>query len=173
MTLETDKIRLRALEPEDLDWLYRLENDDRLWSQGCSNVPYSRYVLKKYISDSRQDIYLDGQLRLAVVAQDSGEAVGCVDLTDFSPRHLRAEVGIVILPGFQRRGYATAALRMLADYARGHLFLHQLYAVVSTENTGGCRLFRQAGYECCAKLPDWLRKNAGVFAHAFLFRILL
>ena len=36
---------LRALEPEDLDFLYIIENDSSLWKFGASNVPYSKYVL--------------------------------------------------------------------------------------------------------------------------------
>ena len=29
-----DNIRLRALEPEDLEWLYSVENDEELWQWG-------------------------------------------------------------------------------------------------------------------------------------------
>ena len=42
-------VNLRAIEPEDLDLLYRIENDVRLWNVGTSNVPYSRYVLHDYV----------------------------------------------------------------------------------------------------------------------------
>ena len=38
-------IRLRAIEPEDLDLLYQIENDSSLWDVGTTNVPYSRYTL--------------------------------------------------------------------------------------------------------------------------------
>ena len=37
-----DEIILRALEPEDLDVLYSIENDIELWSVGYTTVPYSR-----------------------------------------------------------------------------------------------------------------------------------
>ena len=86
MWFEDTDIRLRALEPEDLDWLYTLENDETLWGVGCSNVPYSRYALKSYIAESRHDIYADGQLRLVAVLKATGAVVGCVDLVDFSKK---------------------------------------------------------------------------------------
>ena len=38
-------VRLRAMEPEDLDTLYQMENDVEIWNVGTTNVPYSRYVL--------------------------------------------------------------------------------------------------------------------------------
>ena len=41
--LENETIRLRALEPEDLELLYRWENNPELWSLGNTMSPYSRY----------------------------------------------------------------------------------------------------------------------------------
>ena len=45
MNGELPRVRLRAMEPEDLDILYRIENDMSLWDVGNTNVPYSRYAL--------------------------------------------------------------------------------------------------------------------------------
>ena len=50
-------IRLRAMEPEDLDTLYKIENDMALWDVGMTNVPYSRYALHNYMSGVSNDIY--------------------------------------------------------------------------------------------------------------------
>ena len=107
---------LRALEPEDLDLLYQIENNRELWQVGATNVPYSRYTLHDYIATSSDDIFADRQVRL-IVENEQGEAVGIADLVHFDPQHQRAEVGIVILPAFRRKGYAAAAIQALCDYA--------------------------------------------------------
>lgn len=93
--MEDKKIRLRALEPEDLDFLYEMENDESLWEVGRTNVPYSRQVLLDYITTATADIYTDKQVRL-IVENELQEAVGIIDLMNFDPRHQRAELGIVI-----------------------------------------------------------------------------
>ena len=59
-------IRLRAIEPEDLDLLYRIENDRELWNVGTTNVPYSRYTLHDYLATSCDDIYADKQVRMVI-----------------------------------------------------------------------------------------------------------
>lgn len=164
-----EKIRLRALEPEDLDWLYTIENDSNLWEWGCSNVPYSRFSLKNYIAETCNDIYKDGQLRLAVVSQKDNRVLGCVDLTDFSVRHSRAEVGILIFPEYRLHGYATRALNMLTTYACDFLHIHQLYAVVSKKNIPARQLFRTAGFCHTATLFDWLRDKDNVYVSARLY----
>ena len=47
-------IKLRALEPEDIDVLYSIENNKDLWKYSNRNEPYSKYTLKKYIEIQNQ-----------------------------------------------------------------------------------------------------------------------
>jgi diamine N-acetyltransferase len=149
------KILLRAMEPEDLDVLYQIENDTSLWDVGTVNVPYSRYVLRDYISNASGDAYADGQVRL-MIENAEGEVVGVVDLVNFDARNRKAEVGVVIQKPYRRRGYATEALGALEDYARRVLHIHQLYAFVDGSNKGSLSLFIKRGYQKTAELPDWL-----------------
>lgn len=174
MRLANDMIRLRAIEPEDLDWLYRVENDEKLWKWGQSNVPYSRYVLKRYIADSLHDIYADGQLRLVIVAQGhDDQVIGCVDLTDFNPQHLRAEVGILIFPEYQQRGYGKMALDLLVLYAEECLHLHQLYALISVQNIPALKLFKNAGFIQEGVLKDWLCDGKSGYIGVCFYQYLL
>jgi len=62
--LENEKLRLRAVEPQDLDRLYVWENNPALWIVGNTRQPYSKYALKQYILQSDKDIYESRQLRL-------------------------------------------------------------------------------------------------------------
>ena len=89
-------IRLRAIEPEDLDILYEIENDRELWDVGATNVPYSRYSLHNYIATQTSDIYADRQLRL-MIENEEGQTVGIADLMNFDPRHRRAVLRCVAL----------------------------------------------------------------------------
>ncbi len=40
--LSGERVTLRAMEPEDLEVLYTLENDTKTWDISSVNVPYSR-----------------------------------------------------------------------------------------------------------------------------------
>ncbi len=159
MNHDTPDIRLRAMEPEDLDTLYRIENDRRLWNTGATNVPYSRFTLHNYIADSVNDIYADRQLRLMIEHQD--RVVGIIDLMNFDPRHSRAELGIVIIDSYRRRGFATAAIGRIASYARDTLHLHQLYAIADTTNRASIATLLSAGFRRTATLADWLHCPEG------------
>ena len=143
------------MEPEDLELLYTIENDRRLWNVGNTNVPYSRYVLHDYIATSSGDIYTDRQVRL-VIENGVGETVGLADLVNFDAKNLRAEVGIVITDRHRQKGYATAALQQLLDYALSVLHLHQLYAVVDNVNSTAQKLFENCGFRETSQLHEWL-----------------
>lgn len=157
--LRSNKIKLRAVEPEDLDLMYLIENDTELWPCGQASVPFSHYALKQFIAESSNDFFHDRQLRL-VIEKTDGLSVGFVDLQRYDPQHHRAEVGIVVVPEQQRQGLASEALRLLANYVSSHLGIHQLYALVPESNTASLALFRGCGYKKTATLKDWLSQGS-------------
>lgn len=163
---------LRALEPIDVDTLYRWENDPAVWSVGATLAPYSRKQLWDYVNNYDADIYSAKQLRLMIVADDSGETVGTVDLYDFDAANSRSGVGILIAPPFRRRGYALKALAEVADYCRKRLSLHQLYAVAGADNHPSRALFDKAGYTISGRLRSWLR-SANSYSDAYVYQLML
>lgn len=155
--LENEFIRLRALEPEDLDVLYKWENDTALWEYGSTMMPFSRYILRDYIEHASTDIYQQKQVRFMIVAKDTGEAMGTIDLFDFDPYHLRAAVGILVDTAFRGSGVAGQSLQLLAGYAFGFLHLRQLYVHVPVSNEVSLHLFRNAGFAETGRLKEWLK----------------
>ncbi len=145
------------MEPQDVEVLYEMENDPASWDVSNFSVPYSHHVLSEYVAQSQSDIFADRQLRLMIVRGEDGEAVGTIDLTDFSAFHRRGEVGIAIREAFQGQGYAKEALQLLADYAFRFLRLKQLNAHVAKDNAQSLALFQSCGFEQCGILKAWWR----------------
>lgn len=164
-------IRLRPLEPEDLDALYDIENAMEEWEYGCTNVPFSRYALRDYIATNSYDIYADKQVR-QVITDDSNAVLGLIDLCNFDPRHLRAEVSIVVSPLYRKKGIAYQAMQNIIAYADEFLHLSQLYALVSEANTPAISLFGKSGFEQTATLKAWLSGKEGR-GNALLFQLFL
>ena len=125
--LSNDRIYLRAVEPEDMDVMYEMENDPSMWDISNFTVPYSRYVLRQYIEGSQCDVFADKQLRLMIMSKSDHRILGTIDITDFVPLHSRGEVGIAVHKDYRRQGYASDALQLLCEYAFDFLSLTQLY----------------------------------------------
>jgi len=167
---ENDKIRLRALEPEDLDRLYLWENNPLLWDVGNTRNPYSRFILKQYIIQSDKDIYDNKQLRLMMVSTETGETVGTVDLFDLDIHHSRVALGLFVDPTFQGKGYARASLHVVEDYVFNFLKINQLYCHISETNTASRLLFEKEGYETNGILKNWIRTVDG-YENIILFQL--
>lgn len=166
-----DCIYLRAVEPEDLDVMYLMENDPEMWDISSFTVPYSRYVLRQYIEGSQSDMFADKQLRLMIIRREDQRTVGTIDVTDFVALHSRGAVGIAVHKHYRQEGYAADALRLLCDYVFGFLCINQLYAHVAIENEASMRLFLSCGFTQCGVLKEWLRTKEGYRDAALLQRI--
>ncbi len=154
-------IYFRAPEPADVDLLYTWENDTKIWHLSNTVTPYSRQILEEYILNAQQDIYTAKQLRLMIILNKTGEAVGCIDLFDFDPQHLRAGVGILIDDHHRQKGYAAEALTMLIDYSFDILHLHQLYCNVTPANENSLQLFQKHKFSIIGLKKEWLRAKNG------------
>lgn len=156
--MNSSKIKLRALEPDDVDVLYKWENDRSIWHLSNTISPLSRFTLEQYVLSAGQDIYSARQMRL-MIDLDSPEngitTIGSIDLFEFEPAHMRAGVGILILEGFRGKGYASEALELLINYAFEILQLHQLFTNISTDNTESIRLFETKGFQFIGVKKEW------------------
>ena len=152
--METNQYHLRALEMQDLDVLFALENDPAIWKYTNRQHPYTKAFLMEYVMQSHLSLAEIGQLRLAIVdAQD--RVLGLVDLFDADLHHQRAAVGIAILRGKQNMGLGKQALKLLIDYCQSHLSLYQLYCEIDINNHSSKRLFESAGFVLCGTKKDW------------------
>jgi diamine N-acetyltransferase len=155
LTLTGQHIKLRALEPSDLYFLEATENDEALWHLSNSLVPFSRYQLEQYLLSAKTDLFDAKQLRL-VIAKQTNEPLGFIDLFDFEPQHKRAGIGIVISKKELRgKGYGKEALGLLINYAFKRLNLHQLHCDILEDNKNSLKLFEDAGFTIIGLKRDW------------------
>lgn len=154
--LKSDILQLRSPEPEDLDLMYEMENDTSMWCVGNATLPYSRYTLRAYLEQSKQDIMSERQARF-IIELSNGEKAGMIDLADYDPINSRAEVCIGILGKHREKGIASEALKLLCHYASTRLHLHQLYAYIPEWNTACRKLFAKAGFNEYTVIKDWQR----------------
>ncbi len=160
MILENDKIKLRAIEPEDLEYIFKWENDTTIWAVSNTLTPFSRYVVKQYIENSHLDIFESKQLRLIIEAKFNGHAnkvVGSVDIFDFDPHNQRAGLGILIAE--------------TKDRGNGFAKENQLYCNITEDNKISLNLFKSAGFSICGKKEKWIRSASG-YKDEFMLQII-
>lgn len=171
VTLKGKHIYLRALEPEDLEFIHTIENDENFWEISSAQTPYSRYAIKQYLENAHKDIYEVKQLRL-VISNYKDAPLGMIDIFDFDFKNNRAGIGILIKETKDRnQGFASEALGLLTHYCFDHLYLHQLYCNISEENTASIHLFTRQGFKKAGLKQDWNLVD-GIYKNEYLFQLI-
>src|SRR6478672_860088 len=160
ITLKGNTVYLRALEPEDLEFVYAIENDESIWEVSSTQTPYSKFLIKQYLENAQQDIYEAKQLRLAICKISDRKTVGLIDLFEYDPRNRRAGIGIIIQNETDRKqGFGKEALGLLINYAFTHLSLNQLFANIGVKNTASLQLFATFGFQKIGIKKEWNLTN--------------
>jgi len=171
LTLKGEKVYLRALEPEDLDFILEVENAEDFWEISATRVPYSRFLIKKYLQNSHRDIFEVKQLRLMICKLD-GTPIGLIDVFDLEPKDRRAALGILIVHDENRgKGYGEEVLSLISNYCFTHLGLHQLYANVTTDNSASIKLFEKCNFKSVGTKKEWVLVN-GKFKDEILYQLI-
>jgi len=170
--MEYKNIKLRALEPEDLELLYQWENNDTYWAISNTISPFSRYILKQYIENSHKNIFETGQLRLMIDHVEDKITIGTIDVFDFDPFHKRAGIGILIADElYRRKGYASISLTCLINYCFKTLQLHQVYCNILGSNSESIELFKKQGFVLIGIKKDWILTSGG-YQDEYMFQLI-
>lgn len=113
--VRTDDVRLRPLQPSDLDRAHEASVDPSwvLWLDGSADRTLQQ--TREWISRERQ-VTADRQ-RWAICAPDGDEFLGCVTVQNIDQRTRSGELGYWVHPDARGRGLAVAAVNAAAGYA--------------------------------------------------------
>ena len=167
-----EKIILRALEPEDLNFLYLIENNLDNWEISETKIPFSKYLLHEYLKTIGDDITKSGQLRLVIQSKTSKEQVGLIDLFDFDAINRKCGIGIIINPESRNNRIATETLSLIAKYCKNTLNLHQLYCDIQSNNSTSISLFEKNGFVKTGVKKEWSLK-ANIYSDIFFYQKIL
>ncbi len=153
--LERNNIKLRAIEPEDIDFIMVIENDPEVWKVSSTNNPYSRFDVEQYVMTADKDIYTAKQLRMIIEDSNGKTRLGIIDIFDFDAHHRRAGVGVILMEFKRGKGIAGLALDLMIEYAFEHLCLHQIYCNIGAGNDASIKLFESRGFKKSGTKKDW------------------
>ncbi|SDJ83641.1 Protein N-acetyltransferase, RimJ/RimL family [Halovenus aranensis] len=139
--LSGDRVELRTIEREDLDFMQRAVNDPTVWRAiGTStpvNGPQEEAFFEEVVSE-------DDQVNLLVAVD--GEATGMVTLTPKATLDDAMELGYWMAPDYREQGYCSEAVATLTDYGFRQRGLHRISARVFAFNDASQALLESLGF---------------------------
>ncbi|HEY7667601.1 MAG TPA: GNAT family protein [Actinomycetota bacterium] len=158
---ETERLVLRPLAEGDFDALYAYESreDVARWLYWGPRSPDEvRERLGRKIS--ARAIRAEGDvLSLAMTLRETGEMVGDIVLEFLSEEHRTGEIGYIVHPDHQGRGYATEASEAMLRFAFDEVGLHRVIGRTEARNRGSARTLEKLGMRLEAHLVEneWVK----------------
>ena len=143
-----DRVALRELRVEDADlWVAAFGDDPVLGELAGEETDPTAAELRGRIVVRRPAQAAEGTaLDLAITEPPSDAFCGSVILHHVDRRHLRAELGVFLVPAARGRGLASRAVALLTEHALGQLGLGRVQAMTFPDNAAMRAVWTRAGY---------------------------
>jgi RimJ/RimL family protein N-acetyltransferase len=159
MLIRTERLTLRPWRRGDEDALASAANHRSVWQNLADFFPhpYTRADAEAWVSRVEAD--QSGNLHLAILADDLLiGGIGVRRSADIA--RYTGDLGYWLAPTAWGRGFATEAVRALADHALRETDLQRLEARVLEWNPASCRVLEKAGFTQDARLRNAAFKEA-------------
>ena len=173
--LRTERLLLRPYAPGDLEALHAIHSDAAV-ARWLYNEPRTLEETRELLTYKLAAAALRGEgewLSAAAVLPETGELVGDISLLWASEAHRQGELGFIVHPAHQRKGYATEASRPVLAFAFETLGLHRVVGRLEPRNTGSARVLEKLGMRREAHLVEneWVKGEwQGELVYAILAR---
>ena len=145
IVLETERLRLRWLTPDDAAFMFELVNDPTwikyIGKRNVDTVDAARaYITDKYVAD-----YQGHGFGLNLVElKDSGTPVGICGLIKRESLD-DVDVGFAFLPRYAGLGYATESAAAVLEHGRRVLGIGRIVAITVPYNVRSIRVLEKVG----------------------------
>ncbi|OGO50758.1 MAG: hypothetical protein A2148_03430 [Chloroflexi bacterium RBG_16_68_14] len=144
--LEGKMVRLRALEPTDLERAYTWINDREVTYYLAARYPLSRADEERWLKEGPTNGFASGA-RLAIETKD-GVHIGNMDLHQVNPEDRKASLGIMIgEKKYWANGYGTDAIVTLLRFAFGEMNLNRVMLHVFEFNERAIACYKKCGFQ--------------------------
>lgn len=152
--IRTPRLLLRFFHVRDLDDLHAYHSDPEvtryLYWEPASRAGTEEALRRKMALRSAEK---DGEgLVLAIALRDN--VIGEISLRCVSAEHQQAEIGFVVRPAFQGRGYAIEACRPVLELGFEEYGFHRICGRCDARNTASARLMERLGMRREAHLVE-------------------
>ena len=159
--LYTERLMLRPFEEGDLQALHEMQSDReavRYLYYDVRSLDEVRVSLARKMASTAVAREGDG-VTAAAILLETGELVGDISMWWVSEGHKQAELGFVVHPAHQRKGYATEAARAMLDFAFDTMRAHRVMGRTEARNVASARVFEKLGMRHEAHLVEneWVK----------------
>jgi ribosomal-protein-alanine N-acetyltransferase len=146
--LETDKVILREMTLDDVEFYFRHFNNDKIVEGSCFLGPKSLEAAKEELELYCINPFRENRgIRWGIVRKGGNELIGTCGYYDWNKTARRAEIGYDLDPAYWGQGIMTEALRAVLEYGFEKMALNRIQAIIDSENARSLKLVHRLGFK--------------------------
>lgn len=162
MILETKRLTMREMTPDDLDDLFEVFSDPE--TMRFYLKPFDRQMTQTWIERNIQRYRLDGFGLWGLILKDSEKLIGDCGLVVQEVDGIREiEIGYHIRRDFWGIGLATEAAQSCRDYGFSQLGCEKLISLINPANIASRRVAEKNGMQLIKEM-EWRGKPTCIYA---------
>ena len=146
-------VRLRAVEPDDLERYHVWLNDPEVMDGLARRYPLSRAEELRWIEEHAAPSYTEPQFAIETLAD--GTHIGGCGFFGVKPENREAELGIAVGDkAYWNRGYGSDAVETLCRFGFDEMNLHRIALWCHADNPRALRVYERTGFEVEARARE-------------------
>lgn len=141
--LETNRLILRELKEEDIDFVYNHFSNEDVCKYLFDEEPLAQREEALEIINWYKDFELKDHNRWAIELKESGRLIGTCGFHCLDRKNNIVEIGYDLNKDYWGRGYMTEALKVSIDVAFNNMQLNRIQAFVYIGNEGSYKLLEK------------------------------
>ena len=162
-TIETKRLILRRVKPEDAEDMFCWTGDDEVtkymtWKSHPdieATKNYINYILSKLEKDDCYDWIIE--------YKETGKAIGSIGVSALDANFEKAEVGYCLSKKYWRKGIMTEALSAVMQYLFDKCCFNRVEAHHHVDNPASGRVMLKCGMKFEGIMRQWRKDNQGRF----------
>lgn len=170
--LNSNRLRLRAAEREDIPRFVRWLNDPEVYSTLALCYPLSQASEEKWFQSMQDHHPAEQVLVIEIKAAEGWKPIGNVSFMDIAWVNHSAEVGIFIGERDEwGKGFGRDVMKLMLRYGFNELNFHRICLRVHADNLRGIKAYQYAGFKHEGVMRQAVYRN-GKYIDLYLMSVL-
>lgn len=152
--LETPRLIVRHLEPDDLDNVYAVTSDPDVMHYVDNNQPLTREETQRWLDISLRHYEIFGYGYCALIDKSTGEFAGLGGLAPSPDSPGEVELAYILKKAYWGMGLATEIAQALLDFGFNQVGLKRIIATIDPHNLPSRRVAEKLGMKYERTAPD-------------------
>lgn len=144
--LETERLLLRRLTNDDFEEVIALRGNPETMKFIPRPLVKTKEDALEHLRMMEEKIVNNTGINWGITIKGNPKIIGIIGHYKIQPENHRSEIGYMMLPEFNGKGYMSEAIKVVLAYGFDQLNLHSIEAVIDPDNVASEKILQKIGF---------------------------